>query len=98
MALRVFTVTLAVLAFPFVAAAQQARVYVGGTVDLVTQTESGNKPIGGTIWGGRALFGVQVSPRVAVEFEPSFKGSYSWEYTYRPTPSLTADVLAARRN
>jgi len=98
MALRVVAVALALLAFPFVAAAQPPRVYAGGTLDLVTQTKSDNDPLGGTTWGGRALFGVQVSPHVGVEFEPSFSGSYSREYTYRPAPSLTADVIAARRN
>jgi hypothetical protein len=54
--------------------------------------------MGGTTRGGSVLFGVQVSPRVAVEFEPWFGGSYSWEYTYRPSPSLIARVVASRRD
>lgn len=96
--LRILTVAVAALALPCVAAAQQPRAYVGGTVDLLTQADTNTSSLGGTVWGGRALFGVQVSPRVAVEFEPSFNGSYSWSYTYHPTASLTADVIAARRN
>jgi hypothetical protein len=54
--------------------------------------------LGGEAWGGSALFGVQLSPRVAVEIEPSFGGAYSWQYTYRPSPLLTADVVASRRD
>ena len=98
MILRVFVVLLAIVASPSVTGAQQPRVYVGGTVDLSTQTESDTNPLGGTTWGGRALVGVHVSPRVGVEFEPSFSGSYSWQYTYFPTPSLAANVVASRRN
>jgi hypothetical protein len=41
---------------------------------------------------------VTVSPRVAIEFEPSFGGRNSWEYTYRPSPSLFARVVASRRD
>jgi hypothetical protein len=87
----------ALLAFPIVVAAQESRVYVGGTFNVVTQTHD-DEPLGGTTWGGSGLFGVQVSPRVAIEFEPSFGGPYSWEYTYRPSPSLIAHVVARRRN
>ena len=64
----------------------------------MTQAHSDTEPLGGTTWGGSVLFGVQVSPRVALEFEPSFGGQYSWEYTYRPSPSLIADVVASRRD
>jgi hypothetical protein len=85
--------------FPPVVAAQQSSVYVGGTFNLVTQTHSSPaEPLGGTARGGSVVFGVQVSPRVAVEFEPSFGGPYSWKYTYRPGPSRTADVVASRRD
>jgi hypothetical protein len=79
-------------------AAQESRVYAGGSVSAVTQTHSAGEPLGGTTWGGSAVFGVQVSPRVAVEFEPSFGGPYSWEYTYRPSTTVTADVVASRRD
>jgi hypothetical protein len=86
------------LAFPIVVVAQESRVYVGGTFNVVTQTHADDEPLGGTTWGGSALFGVRVSPRLAVEFEPSLGGTYSWEYTYRPSPSLIAHVIARRRN
>ena len=88
----------AFVAFPLVAVAQESRVYVGGAINFVEQTHSRAEPLGGTTWGGSALFGVQVSPRVAVEFEPSFGRTYSWQYTYRPSPSLIADVVASRRD
>lgn len=98
---RVHGIVVALVAFaavPSVAVAQDSRVYVGGAINFVEQTHSRAEPLGGTTWGGSALFGVQVSPRVAVEFEPSFGGPFSWEYTYRPGPSRTADVVASRRD
>ena len=81
--MRVLTATIAVfpfvlLAFPSIVVAQESRVYVGGTFNFVTQTHSDREPIGGTTQGGSALIGVQVSPRVAIEFEPSLAGRYSW--------------------
>jgi hypothetical protein len=54
--------------------------------------------LGGTTFGGSALFGLRVADHVAIEFEPSFGGSYSWQYTYHPAPSLTATVVASRRD
>jgi hypothetical protein len=98
MTLRIVMSLVALLAFPFIVVAQESRVYVGGTLNFVTQTHSDTEPIGGTTQGGSALFGVQVSPRVAIEFEPSLAGRYSWRYTYRPSPSLTANVVASRRD
>ena len=95
---RMVVAVVALIAFPFIAMAQESRLYVGGTFNLVTQTHSDGEPIGGTTQGGSALFGVQVSPRVAIEFEPSFGGRNSWEYTYRPSPSLLARVVASRRD
>jgi hypothetical protein len=64
----------AFIAFPFIAMAQESWLYTGGTFNVVTQTHSDKELVGGTTRGGSALFGVQVSPRVAVEFEPSFGG------------------------
>ena len=95
---RMVVAAVAFIAFPFIAMAQESRFYVGGTFNVVTQTHSDKEPVGGTTQGGSALFGVQVSPRVAVEFEPSFGGRYSWEYTYRPSPLLIARVVASRRD
>ena len=95
---RIVVALLALIAFPIAAAAQQSRVYLGGTFDAVTQIHADDEPLGGTTWGGSALFGVQVSPRVAIEFEPTFVGRLSWDYTYRPSPSLVANVVASRRN
>jgi hypothetical protein len=44
------------------------------------------------------LFAVRVSERVAIEFEPSFSGPYSREYTYHPTASIIANVFASWRD
>jgi hypothetical protein len=95
---RIIGALLALLVLPSVAAAQQPRAYAGGAFNLVTQTQSGDVPLGGTAGGGSVVFGVQVSPRVAVEFEPSFSFGepFSWEYSYRPTTSSIADVVASR--
>lgn len=86
------------LACSSIAGAQPSRIYVGGTVDVVTQARSDTNPMGGTSWGGRALLGVVVAPHLSVEFEPAFNGSYSWQYSYRPGPSLPAEVVVSRRN
>lgn len=75
----------------------QSRVHVGGTLSGVHQTQA-DEAVGGVTWGASALFGVDVSPRIAIEFEPWFGGSHSWEYTYRPGPSRTATVVASRRD
>jgi hypothetical protein len=88
----------ALVALPSLALAQEPRVYLGGAISLVVQTHSSAEPLGGATLGGSALVGVQISRRVAVEFEPSFGAPYSWEYTYRPSPSLTARVVASRRD
>src|SRR5436190_6973553 len=95
---RIVVVVLALVVVPSVVAAQQSPVYVGATFNAVTQTHSEAEPMGGTVPGGSAVFGVQVSRRVAIEFEPSFGGKYSWEYTYRPSPTSIADVVATRRD
>src|SRR5215470_3836359 len=95
---HVLLMILATIACPSIVVAQPSRVYVGGTLDVVTQTESDTNPMGGTTWGGRALVGVRISPHAALEFEPSFNPSYSWQYSYRPGPSFTANVAVSRRN
>ena len=69
------------LLLPSAVGAQQSRVYVGGAFALNTQPHSTTEPLGGTTWSGSILFGVNISPRVAVEVEPSFSGTYSWEYS-----------------
>jgi hypothetical protein len=86
---------LVVVAVPV--AAQPSRVYAGGSLNAVYQTQF-DAALGGGSWGGSAVFGVQVTPRVAIEFEPLFAGGYSWEYTYRPTRSGVATVVASRRD
>ena len=88
----------ALLAVPSVATGQDRRAYFGGSATVVTQTESDEVPLGGTTWGGSVLFGVEMSPRLAIEFETLFGGPYSWEYSYRPSPALTADVVVTRRD
>ncbi len=95
---RVLSIVLATIACPSIVVAQSPRFYVGGTVDAVTQTKAETNPMGGTTWGGRALIGVAVTPHLALEFEPAFTGAYSWQYSYRPGPSFTADVVVSRRN
>jgi hypothetical protein len=80
------------------AAAQQPRVYAGGALALHTQTHSESKPLGGTCASGSALFGVWLSRRAAVEVEPTFGPAFSSQYSYRPGPSLTANVDVSRRD
>src|SRR6476469_3432060 len=95
---RIIVALAALVAFPQVAGAQESHVYAGGTVTFVTQTHSDDQPLGGTTIGGSVLFGARVSPRVAIECEPSFGESFSWEYTYRPAASLIATVVASRHD
>jgi hypothetical protein len=94
---RIIAALVAALLFPQAAIGQEPRVSVGGSVTLVTQTHSDDQQVGGTTLGGSALLGVRVSPRVAIEVEPSFGGSYSREYTYRPSRSSMATVIVSRR-
>src|SRR5690242_17230071 len=93
----VMMMLIALVVAPQAVVAQEPRTAVGGAINLVTQAHS-DFPLGGTTIGGSVLVGVRVAPRVSIEFEPSFGGSYSWEYTYRPAPSLMATVLASRRD
>jgi hypothetical protein len=98
---RIVVVALGLQAvLPSTVSAEQPRVYVGGALNLVTRTRPDADPerLGGTVRGGSVVFGVQVSPRVSVEFEPSFGEPFSWEYRYRPSPTLTANVVASRRD
>lgn len=95
---RTVVALLALVVLPSIVEAQQSPVYVGGTFNLVTQPHSDDEPLGGTATGGSLVVGVQVSRRFAIEFEPSFGRQYAWEYTYRPGPSRTADVVASRRD
>jgi len=92
---RVLFAALVAVALPSTAAAQP---YVGGALAPFTQTPSADDHLGGTTRGGSVAFGVQVSRRVAVEFEPSFLGPYSWTYTYSPSPTSVADVVARRHD
>jgi len=56
----------AIIAFPVAVAAQEPRAYVGGTIDLATQTESDTAPLGGTIVGGRVS---DWSPSILARFD-----------------------------
>src|SRR4051812_32337152 len=96
--LRIIVALAALVAMPQIAVAQEHHAYAAGTVSLVTLTHSDDQPLGGATLGGSALFGVRVSKRVAIECEPSFAGLLSWDYTYRPSPSLSATVVASRRD
>lgn len=96
---RIVVVALVLLAvLPSALSAQQSAVYAGAAIQGVTQTHGPTEPLGGTTRGGSVLFGVQVSRRIAVEFEPSFGGPYSWGYDYNPGPSRRAHVVASRRD
>jgi len=95
---RLCVCLIAELIISTVPAAAQARVYAGGGFALRTQTHADSEPIGGTSPDGSLLFGVWVRPRVAIEVEPAFGPTYSWDYTYHPGPSLTANVVASRRD
>jgi hypothetical protein len=79
-------------------AQQNGPLYAGGTFTALTQTRPDTQPLGGTTWNGSAFVGGWVSPRLAIEFEPSFGRTFSWEYSYRPGPSFTAHVVASRRD
>jgi len=82
-----------------VTAHTQSRPYVGGSVSVVSETRSETIQPAGTTWGGSLLLGLPLSPRVSLEFEPSFIGSLDpGEYTYRPSPSLQAHVTTHRRD
>lgn len=73
-------------------------MYAGGTLTAYTQTHSDSPPLGGTNWTAGFFIGGWVSPRVAVEFEPTFGRTFSWEYNYQPGPSRSAHVVASRRD
>jgi len=94
---RLLVLTVATLGSA-VSAHAQSRPYSGGTVTFVTQTNSTNLQPRGTAWGGSLLFGVSLSPRLSVEFEPNFVGSVDGEYTYSPTLSTRAHVITRRRD
>jgi len=89
---------LVLFSFAPIASAQQPRITLGGAVTVVTQPHSSEEPLGGTSVGGSVLFGVRVSPRVSIEVEPTVAGELSSDYTYRPSPSLVATVVASRRD
>jgi Outer membrane protein beta-barrel domain len=95
---RILIALAALVALPQAAGAQEHRVYAGGAFTFATQTHSDEQPLGGTTIGGSALFGVRASPRVSIEFEPSFGGTHSGEYDYRPFPSSLAHVVVSRRD
>lgn len=78
--------------------AQDTNMYVGGSLYVVNQGSSNNEPLGGATWGAAAAVGVRVSDRVSLEFEPTFSGAYSNQFSYRFTPVLTADETAVRRD
>src|SRR5215471_6216630 len=87
------------------ALAQEGKAYVGGSAVLHTQPHammdadgSNPEPLGGTTWGASVLVGTQLSPRLAMEFEPCFSGAFSHEYSYQPGPSWSAHEVDSRRD
>jgi hypothetical protein len=78
----------------------QSRSYAGGAVAVLTGTQAATPDrLGGTTWSGSVVVGVPVSRWLSVEFEPSFGGEKSAEeYSYRPSPSLVAEVVSRGRD
>jgi hypothetical protein len=78
----------------------QFRGYAGGVVSFTTETQAAAPEWqGGTTWSGSVVVGVQVNRRLSVEFEPSFGGEVTVEdYSYRPSPSLVAEVVSRARD
>jgi hypothetical protein len=82
---------------------QDGSLYAGGTLTGFTQTRSDSqrqRPLGGTTWNGSVFFGGWVSPRVAIEFEPSFGRTFSGQYSYglSASPLSRVDVVTSRRD
>jgi hypothetical protein len=75
--------------------------YAGGTVTGFTQTrlDKGSQ-LGGTTWNGSVFVGGWISPRVAIEFEPSFGRTFSGRYSYHlsASPASRVDVVTSRRD
>ncbi|MCC7124340.1 MAG: hypothetical protein IT178_05795 [Acidobacteria bacterium] len=103
----VVAVVAAVFCIVTPATAQDARAYVGGSLSLLTQsrdsslsggTATEEESLGGSTWAASGVIGVQISERLAIEFEPMLAGEYSREYSYRPAGSLLTDVTATRRD
>ena len=96
---RAAVALLALMALATPAQAQQDEsVYAGGAITVFAQTEPDGQPLGGTTWNGSVVVGGWVSPRIAIEFEPSFGRTFSWQYSYRAGASFTADVVASRHD
>jgi hypothetical protein len=77
--LLVVVLIVAMVLIPISVAAQDHR-YVEGDVDVANQSQSDSSSLGGTTWGARAALGEWLSPRVALELESVFTGSYSRQY------------------
>jgi len=88
----------AAILLPSAAVAQESRVYAGGALSLFTQTHRDNQDLGGTKGAASLQFGVWLSPRLAVEIEPTFGPTVSVQFSYRPAISLVADEVASRRD
>ncbi len=77
----------------------QSRFHVGAALTASSEPASSvSSSVGGTTWSGSVMFGAQISPRVAIEFEPSFTGTFDREYTYPPSLSTLVHVDATRRD
>ncbi len=64
-------------------AQQNESLYAGGTLTGFTQTRPDDRlRLGGTTWNGSVFVGGWVSPRVAIEFEPTFGRTFSGQRSY----------------
>jgi hypothetical protein len=75
----------------------QPRAYVGGAMAAVTESPDDLYP-GGARWAGSFVFGVPLSSRLSIEFEPTFVAAFQGEYTYSPMPFRQARVVTRRRD
>jgi hypothetical protein len=98
----VVSLTVLTILFAGVAASAQSRIYAGGAVTFLTQTNADGRTeeqLRGTTLGGSVVLGVQVSPRLSVEFEPSFGRSFTApEYTYRPWIDRAVNVVSTGKD
>jgi hypothetical protein len=77
----------------------QSRFHVGAALTASSEPASSvSSSVGGTTWSGSVMFGARIVPRVSIEFEPSFAGTFRREYTYPPSLSTLVHVDATRRD
>ena len=77
----------------------QPRLHVDAALTFMAQSHNGVDQLGGRTWGANVVFGLPVSSRVSVEFEPSLAGRFIGHYMYRPCRSCgPVRVIRTRRD